>query len=184
MFLSAVWTLILTAPIHCRGSTGEQVSYCYLGFLHICSDEETNSSTSWMAWRWVHFKQIFIFGRTIPLTIIISGLEGKNKMLPNVKYVYIKAFSRHFELVDTDLSVSPWDVWPQVINKLIQYRVEAFTTPVFHSQISQTCRTKHWKIGLNTQQLKLEDTLRSKECDCTSVSPVNELMGWAAVVHN
>ncbi len=25
MFLSAVWTLILTAPIHCRGSVGEQV---------------------------------------------------------------------------------------------------------------------------------------------------------------
>ncbi len=49
MFLSAVWSLILTAPIHCRGSTGEQVPYCYFGFLHICSDEETNSSTSWMA---------------------------------------------------------------------------------------------------------------------------------------
>ncbi len=30
MFLSAVWTLILTAPIHCRGSTGEQVMYCYI----------------------------------------------------------------------------------------------------------------------------------------------------------
>ncbi len=25
MFLSAVWILILTAPIHCRGSIGEQV---------------------------------------------------------------------------------------------------------------------------------------------------------------
>ncbi len=25
MFLSAVWTLILMAPIHCRGSIGEQV---------------------------------------------------------------------------------------------------------------------------------------------------------------
>ncbi len=25
MFLSAVWTLILTAPIHCRGSIGELV---------------------------------------------------------------------------------------------------------------------------------------------------------------
>ncbi len=25
MFLSAVWTLILTAPIHCRGPIGEQV---------------------------------------------------------------------------------------------------------------------------------------------------------------
>ncbi len=25
MFLAAVWTLSLTAPIHCRGSDGEQV---------------------------------------------------------------------------------------------------------------------------------------------------------------
>ncbi len=28
--LSAVWTLILTAPIHCRASTGEQVMRCYI----------------------------------------------------------------------------------------------------------------------------------------------------------
>ncbi len=28
MFLSAVWTLILTAPIHCRGSIAEQVMKC------------------------------------------------------------------------------------------------------------------------------------------------------------
>ncbi len=44
MFLSAFsWTLILTAPIHYRGSTGEQGN---VTFLQICSDEETNSSTS------------------------------------------------------------------------------------------------------------------------------------------
>ncbi len=30
LFLSAVWTLILTAPIHCRGSTGEYVMQCYI----------------------------------------------------------------------------------------------------------------------------------------------------------
>ncbi len=30
MFLSAAWTLILTAPIHCRGSNGEQVMQCYI----------------------------------------------------------------------------------------------------------------------------------------------------------
>ncbi len=30
MYLSAVWTLILTAPIHCRGSIGEQVMQCYI----------------------------------------------------------------------------------------------------------------------------------------------------------
>ncbi len=29
MFLSAVWTLILTAPIHCRGSIAEQMMECY-----------------------------------------------------------------------------------------------------------------------------------------------------------
>ncbi len=28
--LSDVWTLILTAPIHCRGPTGEQVMQCYI----------------------------------------------------------------------------------------------------------------------------------------------------------
>ncbi len=30
MFLSAVWTLILTAPIHCRGSIGEKLMQCYI----------------------------------------------------------------------------------------------------------------------------------------------------------
>ncbi len=29
MVLSAVWILILTAPIHCRGCIGEQVMYIY-----------------------------------------------------------------------------------------------------------------------------------------------------------
>ncbi len=30
MFLSAIWTLTLTAPIHCRGSIVEQVMQCYI----------------------------------------------------------------------------------------------------------------------------------------------------------
>ncbi len=37
-------------------------------FLQICPDEETNSSTSWMAWGWVHYQQVVIFGWTIPLS--------------------------------------------------------------------------------------------------------------------
>ncbi len=45
MFLSAV---ILTAPIHCRASTGEQVMQCYFSK----SDEEINSSTFWMTRGW------------------------------------------------------------------------------------------------------------------------------------
>ncbi len=43
MFLWAVWTLILTAPIHCRASIAETVNkWCNATFLQIYSDEETN----------------------------------------------------------------------------------------------------------------------------------------------
>ncbi len=61
MFLSAVWTLILTAPIHYSGSAGEK--RCKAKFLQICSDEEINSSTSWR----VSYKHIYIFWWTILL---------------------------------------------------------------------------------------------------------------------
>ncbi len=76
--LSAVWS-------HSDGTHSLQRIHwcCYFGFLHICSDEETNSSTSWMAWRWVHFKQFF--GENYSFNY---GLEGQNKMLPNVKCVW------------------------------------------------------------------------------------------------
>ncbi len=43
-------------------------NWCNAKFLQICSDQETNSSTFWMAWGWVHFQQISIFGWTIPLS--------------------------------------------------------------------------------------------------------------------
>ncbi len=44
-------------------------NWCNATFLQICSDDETNSSTSWMACGCVHFQQIFILGWTIPLKI-------------------------------------------------------------------------------------------------------------------
>ncbi len=43
------------APIHCRGSTGEQVTAKYLQASY---DKETNSSTSSMAEGWVNVYQI------------------------------------------------------------------------------------------------------------------------------
>ncbi len=33
---------------------------CNANFLQICSDEETSSSTSWMAWGWDNFQQIVL----------------------------------------------------------------------------------------------------------------------------
>ncbi len=41
--------------------------WCDAKFLQISSNEETNSSTSWMAWGWVHFQQILTLGWTVPL---------------------------------------------------------------------------------------------------------------------
>uniref|UniRef100_A0A672LH49 Glutathione peroxidase 9 n=1 Tax=Sinocyclocheilus grahami TaxID=75366 RepID=A0A672LH49_SINGR len=44
MFLSAVWTLILTAPIHCRGSTGETVISSVTYFTLYSSPEENHET--------------------------------------------------------------------------------------------------------------------------------------------
>ncbi len=43
IFLSAVWTLILTAPIHCRGSIGEQVLRHFSKFIYILDDLKVNT---------------------------------------------------------------------------------------------------------------------------------------------
>ncbi len=42
--------------------------WCNATFLQICSHEEPNSSTTPMAWAWVNFQQMLIFGITIPLS--------------------------------------------------------------------------------------------------------------------
>ncbi len=55
MFLSAVWTLILTAPIHCRGSTGEQVM---LNF----SKSDVMKKQTHLHFRWPEGEYIFFFG--------------------------------------------------------------------------------------------------------------------------
>ncbi len=60
MFLSAVWTLILTAPIHCRWSVGEQVMECYIS-------PKIMKKQTHLHLGWPEGKDIFISGWTIPL---------------------------------------------------------------------------------------------------------------------
>ncbi len=62
MFLSDVWTLILTAPIHCRASIAEQVMQCYISPNLM---KKTNSEGG-------NFQKILILGWTIIVTIIIK----------------------------------------------------------------------------------------------------------------
>ncbi len=65
IFLSAVCTLILTAPIHSRGSTCEQGMECFLQIWW-----RNKLIYIWMTWGWVNYQQVFIFGWTISLKII------------------------------------------------------------------------------------------------------------------
>ncbi len=67
--------------------------WCNAKFLQICSDIETNSSTSWIAWGWVHYQQMFIFGWTIPLTQIPSAL-----VCVYAKNMFTKAFRKEVEI--------------------------------------------------------------------------------------
>ncbi len=50
MFLSALWT-----NLDGTHSLPLVNTWCNAKFLQICFEEETNSSTSWMAWGWAHF---------------------------------------------------------------------------------------------------------------------------------
>ncbi len=68
MFLSAVWTLILTAPIHCRGCIGEASD----GILHFFKSVPwTNKLIYILGWPECEyiFQHIFIFGWSIPLKL-------------------------------------------------------------------------------------------------------------------
>ncbi len=67
MFLSAVWTLVLTAPIHCRGSIGEKVMECYIS--PNLMKKQTHLHLGWPEGVCT-FQQIFIFGWSIPLSML------------------------------------------------------------------------------------------------------------------
>ncbi len=67
------------------------------------SDEETNSSTSWMTWGWVRFQDILISGSTIPLKTVTNV----QNMIFRVNIVFI--ISR------TEIPQSHWALSQRVV---------------------------------------------------------------------
>ncbi len=55
--------------------------WCNAEFLQIRSDDEINSSTSQMAWEWIHFLQIFFLGYTIPCTVLLFHIMHSFKQI-------------------------------------------------------------------------------------------------------
>ncbi len=64
MFLSAVWTLILTAPIHCRGSTGEQVKFSKSDVMK----KQTHLHFRWPEGEYIFFLVNYSFRGTVSST--------------------------------------------------------------------------------------------------------------------
>ncbi len=69
-----VWIIVMfLSDSHSDGTHSLQSIHCWDtdAETHFSkSDEETNSSTSRMAWVWAHFQHIFIFGWTVSLSIL------------------------------------------------------------------------------------------------------------------
>ncbi len=67
-----LWIIVMfLSDSHSDGTHSLQSIHCWNTFLQIWW--ETNSSTSWMAWGWVNYQQISIFGWTILLVNIICN---------------------------------------------------------------------------------------------------------------
>ncbi len=120
MFLTAVWTLILTAPIHCRGSIGGICgllwcfyqwfglsfwwhpmtaddplvsNWCNATFLQICHDEETNWSIFWL-----DFEPFFEWLLELPLLFTLA--------LKNFERVYFPLYLRFMDPISV---CKQWD---------------------------------------------------------------------------
>ncbi len=52
-----------------------QTATVWVQHLPLCSTEETKSPTSWMLWGWADKHTIFIFGWTIPLSVICMHMH-------------------------------------------------------------------------------------------------------------
>ncbi len=176
MFLSAVWTLILTAPIHCTGSTGEQESNTTFlqiwdglrwgydpwtskgynpTFLQTSSDVETNSSTSWMAWEFM-----FSTFSSIPLktnTKEESHCQTQTAIRCRIDYMHflkyktvVKAFHAHIVLIwpTMDKLAELMDV---VTSEMIVYITTSYHIPLCNVWVPSDpslCRNQSQQIAV------------------------------------
>uniref|UniRef100_A0A9J8AUD6 Phospholipase A and acyltransferase 1-like n=1 Tax=Cyprinus carpio carpio TaxID=630221 RepID=A0A9J8AUD6_CYPCA len=105
MFLSAVWTLILTAPIHCRGSIAEQVMQCYISpnLMKKQTHLHLGLFTSWTSYDCSHnisFQdsdtKLLLFGRAINASVKLDPLDVVGKKYKVSNYLDDKHPPRDF----------------------------------------------------------------------------------------
>ncbi len=114
--------------------------WCIATFLQICSDEETNSSTSWMTWGGVNFKQIF--GWPIP---VIQWYTWNNNWSDSVLHLNVVVTSSvQCEAVRWQTNLM-WLFFQEMMWKTVEMRNRAirpmpYTQAVIRSQRSSDSR--------------------------------------------
>ncbi len=136
MFLSADFTLILTAPIHCRGSIVEKVIQCYISQTHLH-----------LGW------QIFILGWTIPFRFLFYTIHPSSYLHHNascsmrfIKYIAEMTLSRFmsvFALFDKAVSTENYSK-QNVLGILMNNTLSLF---FFYSHTE--CILHMWSICIN-----------------------------------
>ncbi len=129
MFLSAVWTLILTAPIHCRASIAETVMQCY-----ISPNLMKKQTHLHLGWPKDIFQQIKFFGWTIPLSnCFVSGY-------------YYDIMCEVNSLCFSRCNQFTKQTWDTVLKG---YRPQLLT----HKHQKRSTNVKRWVLNITTQQI-------------------------------
>ncbi len=147
--LSAVWTFILTAPIHCRGSIGKQGILCYI-------------SPNLFWWRnkliyTVHaiLGHLFILGRTMPLRQNKAFIQNN---LHCIQSIHLSVQNSQCNSKGQSKSVIRSDQW----FKKLEYGLFLISVILFHN----SWKRRHWH-----QDQRWTKTTRLKESVSLHITP-------------
>ncbi len=121
MFLSAVWTLILTAPIHCRASIAETVMQCYISPNLMKKQTHLTLHLGWMSTCWANFhfwvnhslKSVFC---TIKVNAEESKWAPKGQKICILELIHI---FEHCNVVHQDLTLIIRNTWEPMVFRVI-----------------------------------------------------------------
>ncbi len=143
MFLWAVSTLILTAPIHCRGSIGEQVMKCYISPLGLLEGEH-------------------IFSKF--LNFVKNDLwDFRQNVVKSSRCMTSKSFSH--QLSDPSASGSDRSM---LVFWCTSYRLWRAVLNISAAGSKTLCVRLHWNVGNSFGSVRIEQEKEAVRASCLS----------------